>query len=372
MLSAVSVLSMYTYGLRSFVIILISVLTAVTCKKIGEELLKSDYPGGDLSGAVIGLMLALMLPSSVPYYVPFFGALFAVAVCLLPFGTAKNSPFVPAAAAMCFLTVCFGDKVFSYPQIVNGITIAEKTGISITNLLASGTSVKLNSAVVLEIFTGQMPSAMGTGFIIMLLGALVFLLIRFPKNALPAIMFLASSSVFAMVLPRVSTGALTSLTMEICGGSLMFCAVFFMTYPSVVPTRLFSSLVWGAVSGLVCMAFRYFGKYEDSLIFGILLMNGTAGLFDELPLTKFEKKKMDDEVPFEDTTENKSLVPEAVLSEIPDITEEEIQLQDDGRNDEADGEPIAQEDLHTAFNAENEIDETSRAPFAVGGDGDER
>lgn len=373
MLSALSVLSVYTYGIRALEIILISVVTAVACKKICEEISKSDYPHSDLSGLATGLMTALLFPVSVPLYIPFFTAVFAVVVCMLPFGTAKNSPFVPAAAAFCFAALCFGDKVFAYSQPTGGFFKGDTPSLSLTSLLQSGTSVKLNSAVFLEILTGQMPSAIGTGFVIMLLGALLYILIRYPKNAVPAVAFLVSASLFSVVFPRVKTGALTSLTMEMCGGAVLFSAVFFMTYPSVIPSRLFSSAVWGLVSGAVCMSFRYFGKTEDSLIFGILIMNAVAGLFEELPLTKYEKKKIDDSTPYEETEKPSGVVPEEVLSEIPDISDEEIIAQSEAsaENTEDMEQADAAENLHTAFSAENELTQGT-APFDLGGDGVEQ
>lgn len=368
MLSALSILSVYTYGVRALEIILISVVTAVVCKKICEEISKSDYPHSDLSGIATGLMTALLFPVSVPLYIPFFAAVFAVVVCMLPFGTAKNSPFVPAAAAFCFAVLCFGDKVFAYTGNANNAST-----LSLTLLLQSGTTVKLNSAVLLEILTGQMPSAIGTGFVIMLLGALLYILIRYPKNAVPAVAFLVSASLFSIIFPRVKTGALTSLTMEMCGGAVLFSAVFFMTYPSVIPSRLFSSAIWGFVSGIVCMAFRYFGKTEDSLIFGILIMNAVAGLFEELPLTKLEKKKIDDITPYEETEKTSGVVPEEILSEIPDISDEEIIAQSETAPEETENQEQADaaESLHTAFTAENEITQDA-APFDLGGDGVEQ
>lgn len=360
MLSALSVLSVCAYGSRALAITAVSVITACACKKICEEISKSDYPHGDLSGLATGLMIALLLPASVPLYIPFFAAVFAVTVCMLPFGTAKNSPFVPAAAAFCFTALCFKDKIFAYSQLPGGFFESDKPGLSLTSLLESGTSIKLNSAVVLEILTGQMPSAIGTGFVIMLLGALLFLLIRYPKNAVPAVAFLISASLFSIMFPRVKAGALTSLTMEMCGGMLLFSAVFFMTYPSVIPSRLFSSAVWGLVSGAVCMTFRYFGKTEDSIAFGILIMNATASLFDELPLTKYEKRKIDNDAPYQETEEATGVVPQEILNEIPDISDEEIIAQSgDGAQKEELSENFSPtEDLHTAFAAE------------TGGDGD--
>lgn len=366
LLSALATVSVYSYGVRALVIILISVVTSTVCKKICEEISKSDYPHSDLSGLVTGLMIALLMPVSVPLYIPLFMSVFAVLVCMLPFGTAKNSPFVPVAASFCFSALCFGEKVFAHPYLSDGVFQAEKTGASLTSLLLSGTSIKLNSAVVLKIITGQMPSGLGTGFVIMLFGALVYLLIRHPKNALPPIAFLLTSALVSLIFPRIRAGALTSLTMEMCGGMLLFSAVFFMSYPSVIPSRLLPSIVWGAVSGIVCMAFRHFGKTEDSIVFGILIMNATASLFDELPLTKLEKKKIDDNTPYEETAEAVGVVPEEILNEIPDISDEEIIAQDEPSSEET----APAEDLHTAFNAENEIDETE-SPFASGGDGNE-
>ena len=363
MLSALLVAAVYTYGLRALVIALISVSVTVACKKLCEAITKSEYPHGDLSGLVTGLMIALLMPSTVPYYIPVFAGIFAVLVCMLPFGTAKNSPFVPAAAAICFVTICFSDKMFLYPSIQNGEYGADKIGTSLTSLLSSGTSVRINSAVVLQILTGQMPSALGTGFIIILFGALLFLLIRYPKNALPSLMFLLSSALFACIFPRVSTGAVSSITMEMCGGILLFSAVFFMSYPSVIPSRTVSSLIWGFVSGIVCMAFRYFGRFEDSLIFGFLIMNGTASLFDELPLTKYEKKKLEESVPYEQTTEPEGIVPEEILNEIPDISDEEIIAQDE----EPQAEGVCADGLHEVISTENEIDETSPSIILGGG-----
>ncbi|MCH5170974.1 MAG: RnfABCDGE type electron transport complex subunit D [Oscillospiraceae bacterium] len=368
-LAALALVAVYSYGIRAVIIILISVLTATVCKKICEEISKSDYPHRDLSGLATGLMVALLLPASVPYYIPFFTAVFAVVVCTVPFGTAKNSPFVPALASYCFAALCFGDKVFSYPSLSGGILNIEKTGTSLTSLLYSGTSIKLNTATVLEIITGQFPSALGTGFVIMLLGALVFLALRHPKNVIPSVAFLLGASLFALIFPRVSTGALTSLTMELCGGVILFAAVFFMSYPSVIPSRILPSIVWGLLSGIVCMAFRYFGKTEDSAVFGLLIMNAAAGFFDELPLTKREKKKIDENTPYEETTDASGVVPEEILNKIPDIDLEEILAQKDFTEENKE-ENVSAEDLHTAFTPENEIEETD-IPFGSGGDGNE-
>ena len=92
-------------------------------------------------------------------------------------------------------------------------------------------------------------------------------------------------------------------------------------------------------------------------------MNGTASLFDELPLTKYEKKKLEDSVPYEQTTEPEGIVPEEILNEIPDISDEEIIAQDE----EPQAEGVCTDGLHEVISTENEIDETSPSIILGGG-----
>ena len=66
-------------------------------------------------------------------------------------------------------------------------------------------------------------------------------------------------------------------------------------------------------------------------------------------------------------------MPEEILSEIPDISEEEIIAQSEAsaENTEDMEQADAAENLHTAFSAENELTQGT-APFDLGGDGVEQ
>lgn len=364
MLLAVSAYAVFSYGTKALMLIGISVLTCLICRKIGNIIIRSNEPAADFSSLATGITIALLLPASAEWWMPVFAGIFAIGVCVIPFGSAAKAPFVPAAAAVCFLSVCWGDKMFSYPatglSAYFGVTDSSP---SLTSMLMQSNSVGRNSASTLEILTGNVPSAMGAGCSIILIGALVYLLIRRPKGALPSVAFICSAALMAVIFPRVSTGRAASLLMELCGGMLLFSAVFFMSYPSVLPERLLPRILWGFAGGIICMCTRYLGTLDESVAFGILITDALSEIFDKLPLTRREKKKRYDDEPFIEIP--RSVVPEAILSEIPDIPET-------AEAQPAEPEISAEtESLDSVISEENTITETA-APFLTGGDGNEQ
>ena len=298
MLLAPCTVAVYRYGAKAFFLIILSAVVCALCRKIGGTILRTEYLLRDFS-AVMGVMLALLLPASADWIMIVCADLFAVAVCILPFGTSKNAPFPPAAAAVCFLSVCWGDKMFSYPALgAEDYFAAVREGTSITKMLIQNNSIGRNPAMILEVLTGAVPSAIGAGCILALLGALIYLIIRRPKNSVATLSFLLSASLMALIFPRVSTGRLISLAMELCGGMLLFSAIFFVSDPFIMPKRLLSRAVWGFAGGIVCMLMRYVSSWEESVCFGILIMAATAGFFDKLPLTPREKKRIAKSEPY--------------------------------------------------------------------------
>lgn len=361
MLIAPFVVAMFHHGLKAVVITLISVLTCTICRKIGEKILNCDFSSRDFSNWIIGITFAMLLPSTAPWWMVISGAAFAIIVCVLPFGKTQNSPFVPAAAAASFVTLCWPDRIFAY---------SDTAGMSLSKMLSQGNSIGSNAVSLLEVFTGVLPSAMGVGCIIVLLGALVFITIRRPKDAIPAYTFMFAVVVLAIVFPRVSTGRVLSVIMEVCGGEVLFGAIFFMTYPSILPKRMLSRALWGFGSGIVCMLMRYFGAFEEPMCFAILIACATTELADKIPLAKWEKVNEEkEEISVAEPVE--TVVPEEVLNEIPDIEETELYEDEETVEEIVEETPVQEsESLHDVIEKENTIVD-NEVPFMTGGDSDE-
>ena len=301
-----------------------------------------------------------MLPATAPWWIIVCASAFAMVVCVVPFGSANDAPFVPPAAAFCLAVLCWKDIVFDYSE----------TGNSVTLLLSQGNSIGENIAAVLEVLVGNIPSAMGTGSALALLGALIFLIIRRPKDSISSLTFILAIIVMALIFPRVGTGRFISLIMELCGGMMLFSAVFFMSFPSILPTRLLPRAIWGFGSGIICMLIRYVGTYEETAVFGILIACAIADFFDKLPLTKKEKKLL---VKEEEIIEIPvaTVVPDEVLNEIPDISEEEIIEQTEEITEGVEASAVQEsESLEEVISEENDVT-VEDSPFIAGGDGNE-
>lgn len=357
MLSAPMLVGIFSYGAKAVVSVLLGVLTCAVCGKIAEKILKVKFPLRDFSPFFLGACTALMMPVSAPWWLIVCASAFAMAVCVVPFGTANDAPFVPPAAAFCFAALCWSDTVFAYSE----------TDSSVTQLLSQGNSIGQNVAAVLEVLVGNVPSAMGTGSVLALLGALIYLIIRRPKDSISSLTFILAVALMALAFPRVGTGRLLSVIMELCGGMMLFSAVFFMSYPSILPEKPLPRAVWGAVSGVICMLIRYAGAYEETAVFGILIACAISGFFDKLPLSKKDKNLLvNDAEPVEVPVP--TFVPDEVLNEIPDISEKITE-----QNEEQEyTEPSVQESetLEAVISEENDVT-VDESPFIAGGDGNE-
>ena len=362
MLSALLIFAISKNGVAALALSLVSVITCSLFIKLGEKLLKINFSSRFLTPIVIGLSVALMLPATAPWWIFIFTSAFAVLVCVLPFGSPEKAPFVPASVAICFAILCWKEEVFNY----------QSADASITELLSQNISMGDNVASVFEVLIGNVPSAMGTGCALILLGALVFISIRRPKDSIPVLAFLLAVIVMSVLFPRVGTGRFISLIMELCGGMLLFGAVFFISVPSVMPQRLLARAVWGVTGGVICMIIRYIGAVEESASFGILIACAISDFFDKLPLTKKEKSQIVEEeviAPELPVT----VVPDEVLEEIPDIPEEVTEeIEKVETSEEIDEEaPIQEaESLEEVISEENTVTETE-APFVIGGGEDE-
>ncbi|MCR4594850.1 MAG: RnfABCDGE type electron transport complex subunit D [Clostridiales bacterium] len=323
MLLAVCVNAVYNYRLKAVLLLAISVATCVMAKKLCEKLFKSEYPPRDFSAVVTGLMIALLLPISATWYMALISAGFAIIVCYLPFGTARSTPFVPAAVTACFLSICWKEKMFAYPNLIyDSYFGVEESGQSIIQMLSQKISIGTNPASIFEILIGQVPSALGTGCGLVLIGVLLYLTVRRPKNSIPAWTFLLAVAGISLLFPRIASGRTTSLLMEVFGGWILFCAVFFMTYPAVQPTRILSKILWGFAGGIICMILRYTSSVEEAAIFGVIIIEALSSLFDALPLLKPEKRAIVQTGETEKTAD--TIVPQEILDEIPDAPDEDL------------------------------------------------
>ncbi|MBQ0014138.1 MAG: RnfABCDGE type electron transport complex subunit D [Oscillospiraceae bacterium] len=288
MLAAAAVVAVYTYGVRALWSIVLSVIAAVATEAIGYIAFMKQNPTkiADLSAIFTGVAVALALPSSAPFWLAPAGAAFAIAVAKLPFGDTTTAPFVPAAVGIGFVTLSYPTIVFKYPSLaigkltasINGTNFVE--GTSLAQMLTQSRSIGTNILNVLDVFVGRIPGPMGASCLILMIGTFFYLVIRKQSGAITTFSFILTCAIFAFLFPRVLTGRLYSVLMELGAGLLFYCAVFFMSDPATNPSTNLGKVLYGVTGGILAMILRRVGAYEDSVIFVVLIMNAICGVFD--------------------------------------------------------------------------------------------
>lgn len=261
-------------GVSAVRLLLVSVAACVFCDGLGTLLLKKELTLKDMSAVVTGLCVALMLPGSCPTSMAVLASVFSVVAGKLPFGDHDKAPFVPAAAGIAFLTAVYPDVTFAFTPSASSVTAA-----SLTSMLKSGNSVNLTAPSLLNILAGNFPGPIGCTCVFFFAACLIWLALRSLPKFMTAAGFTAVCALFSLVFPRVLSGGVASLVMELGGGTLLFSAVFLMTYPNVEFDSVPRALAYGAAGGAICMLIRYFGAFEDGTCFAVLIMNALAPLF---------------------------------------------------------------------------------------------
>lgn len=347
---------------HGFVAVFNTVVSLITCRlftSAGKKFLNSEFPPKSLHSYIIGISVALLLPASSPWWMTALTAGFAMGVCVLPFGNPEKTPFIPSATALCFATLCWPKEIFNYSS----------TGDSLGQMLLYGNSINKNLVGILETLVGNVPSAMGTGCILALIGVLIFLILRRPKDSVGTICFILAVGIMASLFPRISTGRVISVIMELCSGMILFGAIFFISSGVFAPKRTISKAVWGFASGIICMVIRYVAPFEESACFGFVIACGISDYFDNLPLTFREKKKIKEQEPYIEIEKTTTVVPEEILDEIPDLFTVEIQDETE-KTDNKDQITFESESLKAVIAEENATN-ISEAPFIMGGGIDE-
>ncbi len=281
--SALSVAGIFNNGIAALWQIVLCVLSAVICEAVSFRLIGKKDTLKDLSAVVTGMITALMLPVSAPFYVGMSASAFAVVAAKLPFGSGRHTPFNPSAAGLCFAAALFSGAVFTFPDTSAEFAFYGSDGFlsaqSLSDMLSAGTGISLNVFSAVKLLSGSYAGAIGTTSVLALIGAAVFLALREKKRLLSALGFVAAGAVFALLFPRISSGRLTSLVMELCSGGFLFTALLLVPDPVTAPKEEKKQLLYGILGGTICMLLRYFSKTPDPSFYSVLLLNALSPLF---------------------------------------------------------------------------------------------
>ena len=246
------------FGLRSLLVLAVTVASAVGFEALYNLLLKKEQTVGDLSAAVTGLLLGLNLPANIPIWQCVVGALFAIVVVKALFGGLGCNPVNPAMTARVFMLVAFGTMAsVAFPTVVD--TVAGATP------LAAETAPSLK-----DLFLGLRGGAIGETCSAALLIGFVYLLARRVITWHLPVAFVGSVFLLSFFMEGMDA---TAALGAILSGGLLIGAIFMATDYVTSPATAWGKIIFGLGAGLITFLIRYFGVYPEGVSFAILFMN---------------------------------------------------------------------------------------------------
>ncbi|MBQ4191034.1 MAG: RnfABCDGE type electron transport complex subunit D [Clostridiales bacterium] len=232
--------SIFYYGIRAMVMILICTLSFMTCDVLCSKVSRRDGNGEyfDISSVVSGLVFAMLLPPDTPVYMALAGVLFGSVVTKQVFGGAGSNIINPAAGARLFVEMVFPSGMCGYAE-------PREDWFGISSLISASEPVTpdYSDLSLIELVSGNFPGMLGASCAALAVLGAVFLLMRGNLRLYAPLSYIASLAVLYYIMHPAED----MLAFMLYSGSF-FVAVFMLGDMTTIPSRFAA----GAFAGLVC------------------------------------------------------------------------------------------------------------------------
>ena len=265
------------YGLRSALLIILTVVACVLSEYVFEKITKRESTLDDLSAVVTGMILALNLPCTFPYWKAMLGGFFAIVIVKQLFGGLGQNFMNPALAARCFLLI-------AYTGPMTNFVCDAYSGATPLAILKPGSEVVGQTApTLLTMFIGKTSGVIGeTSVIAILIGAIIMILLGVIDLKIPA-SYIITFAVF-MFLFGAQQFDINYVVAELCGGGLMLGAFFMATDYVTSPITPKGQIVFGVLLGVLTGIFRIFGASAEGVSYAIIICNLLVPLIEKVTI----------------------------------------------------------------------------------------
>ena len=275
--------SVYFFGFRALTVTAVSATACVVFEYLYRKLMKLDDTTWDLSAVVTGVLLAFVCPVTIPYWTIILGDLFAIVLVKQLFGGIGKNFVNPALAGRAFM--------FSWPVLMStwvkvGFRNAASVFSSADAVTAATPLANMHQGVLCEeslmdLFIGNVGGCLGETSALALLIGFAYLLVRKVISPRIPVAYIATVAVLAFLFP-MGNDAVAWMGAQVLGGGLMLGAIFMATDYVTSPVTKLGQVVFGIGCGVLTIAIRYFGGYNEGVSYAILIMNLCVVLLDKI------------------------------------------------------------------------------------------
>lgn len=291
-----SVMGIYQFGFKAFLILLVSITACVVSEFVYERLMKKQRGPYECSALVTGLLLGMNLPSTAPVWMPAVGGIFAIIVVKQLYGGLGLNFMNPALAARCFLSICYAKRMADYAINSFAGSGAKNEALYLFNHGAAGLDgitgatplavVKAGGDVSLsDMFWGFTGGVIGETSVIMLLIGAGYLVYRKVISLRIPLTYIGTFAVFILLFGGQGSD-LKFLAEHLCGGGLMLGAFFMATDYVTSPITVKGQIVFGVILGILTGLFRIFGNNAEGVSYAIIFCNLLVPLIEKCTMPK--------------------------------------------------------------------------------------
>ena len=254
------------FGVRSLLIIGVTVLSCVIAEYISRKVMKRENSIGDLSAVVTGILLAFNLPVSINPLIAVLGSIVAIVIVKQMFGGIGQNFVNPALAGRIVLMVSFPTfmTTFSKPMYYlsqNADAITTATPLA----LIKGSSMEMLPSYI-DMFLGMRAGCLGeTCSIALILGGIYLVIRKVIKPAIP-LSFTITVFILSWLLG-------VDPIFSVLSGGVLLGAIFMATDYTTSPLTFIGKIIFGIGCGGVTVLIRQYDVLPEGVSYSIVLMN---------------------------------------------------------------------------------------------------
>ena len=275
-LMPVSVMAVVMFGLRSLLLMVISVATCVFLEFITQRIMKRPSTVYDLSACVTGLLIGLSFPVVTPIWLIVFADFVAIVfIKQLPGGLGRNV-FNPAVFARVL------SKVLFTPFFTNWVSPLPDMTSTATPLSMIGNgmeSVPAGAPSLYQVFMGNIGGNMGETVKWAIILGFLYLSVRKVIN--PLIPLATLVGLFLTTLLFGGTDPYFALY-HVLTGTAMFASVFMVTDYTSGPLHTTGRIYYALIIGILTGILRYVFNLPGGIGIAILIMNMFSPFMDKI------------------------------------------------------------------------------------------
>ena len=283
-------LGFYFYGLRAVIIAVLGVVSAVVAEAGIQRIMGRPITVKDGTAALTGLLLVMLLPATAPWWAVIVGSFVAIFLGKQVFGGLGGNPFNSVLVGWVVLRLSWPASVSLFCEPVSSSSAWGPLFLMDPSELPLGILKYGDNGGIATIYglwpglIGSAPGGIGaTSALALLLGGLYLIQRRIISWQVPT-GFLGGLFLFGLIFWLIdSKGDLyANPVYHLIYGYTMIGAFFLAPDATTSPYTLKGGLAFGFGAGVLTMIIRYWGAYQDGVIFALLFFNALTPVLDRL------------------------------------------------------------------------------------------